>query len=399
MFWSAKRMAQQIPGINPELLVWARKRAGQTVAEVAAAMRKPVDVIESWELGETAPTYIQLETLAYKVFKRPVALFFFPTPPEEVDAEHEFRTLPGAEIEELDADTRLKVREAQALQIQLDELTAGKNPSTRLILRDVAVSVASAVESAAVVRDYLGVPLSTQTEVWTNVDDAFKAWRTAVEEVGIFVFKDTFKQRDISGFSLYAAEFPLILINNSTALARQIFTLFHEVAHLLVHESGVTKKNDSYIARLSGDARRIEVFCNAFAAEFLVPSGQIDAVLRSSGVSDAAVSELAARYKVSRAVILRRMLDLGFVTQARYEARVKQWDDEYDAAQKARKEKGAGGNYYHTIGTYLSDRYTRLAFSQYYRGHISADQLAGYLNVSVKNVPTFEEYMLRKAVG
>jgi len=393
-------MAQQIPGINPQLLVWARKRAGQSIADVAAAIHKSPDVIESWEAGASAPTYIQLETLAYKVFKRPVALFFFPEPPDEVDPEQEFRTLPGAEIEELHADTRLKVREAQALQIQLGELTGGTNPAERQILRDVEVSVTSPIKSAAVVRDYLSVPLATQTDVWRTVDDALKAWRAAVENVGIFVFKDSFKQRDISGFSLYASEFPLIVINNSTAPTRQIFTLFHELAHLLVHESGVTKKDDSYITYLTGNARRVEVFCNAFAAEFLVPADRIRATAAKAGTSDAIVSELATHYKVSRAVILRRMLDLGLVTQSRYETKVKQWDDEYEAAVKAKKEKGGSqGNYYHTVGTYLSDRYTRLAFSQYYRGHISADQLAGYLNVNVKNVPTFEEYMLRKVVG
>ena len=393
-------MAQQIPGINPQLLVWARKRAGQSIADVAAAMHKSAEVIASWEAGAAAPTYVQLETLAYKVFKRPVALFFFPEPPDEIDPEHEFRTLPGAEIEELHPDTRLKVREAQALQIQLGELTGGTNPAARHILRDIQVSVTSPVKSAAAVRDYLAVPLVTQTDVWRSVDDALKAWRAAVEDVGIFVFKDSFKQRDISGFSLYASEFPLILINNSTAPARQIFTIFHELAHLLVHESGVTKKDDSYIAYLSGDARRVEVFCNAFAAEFLVPSDRIRAAAAKAGTSDTVVSDLATRYKVSRAVILRRMLDLGLVSQPRYDTKVRQWDDEYDAVVKAKKEKaGSQGNYYHTVGTYLSDRYTRLAFSEYYRGRISADQLAGYLNVNIKNVPTFEEYMLRKVVG
>jgi Zn-dependent peptidase ImmA (M78 family)/transcriptional regulator with XRE-family HTH domain len=388
-------MAQQIPGINPQLLVWARQRAGQSIDDVAAALHKPAELIESWEAGTASPTYVQLETLAYKVFKRPVALFFFPDPPEESDPEHEFRTLPTAEVVELDADTRLKVREAHALQIQLDELTGGRNPAEHLILRDLDLPATSPVKSAETVREYLGVSLTTQTDTWTGVDEALKAWRSAVERAGVFVFKDSFKQRDISGFSLQGSEFPLIVINNSTAPARQIFTLFHELAHLLVHESGVTKTDDGYIAHLSGHAHRVEVFCNAFAAELLVPSDGFRTAAKQ-GTSDAVVSALAARYKVSRAVILRRMLDLNLVTHQAYETRARQWDEEYEIAQKARKEKGGGGNYYHTLGTYLSDRYTQLAFSQYYRGQISADQLAGYLNVSVKNVPTFEEHMLRK---
>lgn len=393
-------MAEQIAGINPEVLVWARKRAGQSVAEVAAAMHRTTDDIESWEAGATAPTYVQLEKLAYKVFKRPVALFFFPEPPEELDPEHEFRTLPDSEINELDADTRYKVRGAQAFQIQLGELTGGKNPATRLILRDVQVSMASASKTALRVRDYLGIPLSLQTEGWTSIDDALKAWRSAVEDVGVFVFKDSFKQKDISGFSLYNPEFPVITINNSTTPTRQIFTLFHELAHLLVHESGITKKDDSYIDGLSGDARRIETFCNAFAAELLVPADRLRAAVLERGTSEKVVADLAGSYKVSRLVILRRMLDFGLVTQRHYDTQVKKWDEEYQTTINAKKDKpSSGGNYYNTLGTYLSDGYTRLAFSHYYRGDISADQLAGYLNINAKNVSTFEEYMLRKVMS
>ena len=37
-----------------------------------------------------------------------------------------------------------------------------------------------------------------------------------------------------SGFSLYDEEFPIIYVNNSNTKTRQIFTLFHELAHLML---------------------------------------------------------------------------------------------------------------------------------------------------------------------
>lgn len=392
-------MAQPISGINPHLLVWARERAGQTVEEVASAMHKSPKIIESWESGEAAPTYVQLEALAYKVYKRPVALFFFPEPPEEVDPKHEFRTLPGAEVEDLDADTRHKVREAQALQISLAELTNGHNPAQRHILRMLAASLGSPTRTAAAVRAFLGISLSTQTDIWKSTDEALKAWRAAIEDAGVFVFKDSFKQKDVSGFSLYDSEFPLVVINNSTAATRQIFTLFHELAHLLVHESGMTKKDDRYISSLTGDARRIEVFCNAFAAELLIPEAVVRSAVTRSGTADSVVSDLAAKFKISREVVLRRMLDFGMVTQRRYERMAAQWNDEYEASLKARKEKGGRGSYYNNVITYLSDCYARLAFTNYYRGSISVEQLANYLNVNVRSIPALEDLVLRKVSG
>src|SRR5207249_3884031 len=130
------------------------------------------------------------------------------------------------EIDELGSDTRHKVREARAMQLSLAEL-AGHNPSTKQILTDISAKGSeSATTIAAKLRDYLHVPLVTQKN-WKNFEEALKNWRAAVENAGIFVFKDSFKQKDVFGFSLYDQEFPIILINNSTAQTRQLFTVFH----------------------------------------------------------------------------------------------------------------------------------------------------------------------------
>ena len=88
-------MPKTLTGINPDVLRWARERSGLSVADVARKFSKSLDAISGWEAGETSPTYVQLEKLAYQVYKRPVAIFFFPKPPEEPDKISEFRTLPS----------------------------------------------------------------------------------------------------------------------------------------------------------------------------------------------------------------------------------------------------------------------------------------------------------------
>ena len=125
------------------------------------------------------------------------------------------------------------------------------------------------------VREYLGITLDQQMS-WTRSDKALDAWRSRLHDVGVFVFKDAFQEEDYSGFCLYDNEFPIIYVNTSTAKSRQIFTLFHELAHLLYHTSGVDKFRDDYIKHLRGDARKIEVLCNRFAARFLVPTKAFD---------------------------------------------------------------------------------------------------------------------------
>lgn len=381
----------RVKGLNPALLIWARERAGQDVGAVAASLKKDVSVIEAWESGVAAPTYVQLEKLAYEVYKRPIAIFFFPFPPEEPDAGESFRTLPEFELERLEADTLFKVRKARALQESLAELNNARNPALRRIFDDIKLSASDTVKSvAANIREYLGVELGEQ-KTWKSPVEAFKSWRSAIENSGVFVFKDSFKQSGVSGFCLVDREFPIIYVNNSTPPARQVFTLLHELAHILLNSNGLTNVDDSFIALLKGAERQIEVFCNAFAAEFLVPDEDFRAVSRGVQVEDDALADLARLYSVSREVILRRFLEMGTIGSSTYESTVSRWRKEYESR---RAERVPGGNYYATQATYLGKRYLELAFGRFYRGECTMEQLAGYLNVKATSVSGLEDFAL-----
>jgi len=386
-------MTSPVAGINPEMLAWARKRSGQTIDEVAESLGKEGSVIQSWEAGEAAPTYVQLEKLAYSVFRRPLALFFFPTPPDEPDPHQSFRTLPDFEIEELSAETRFRIRQARAMQLSFAELADGKNPAERQLIRDLqAVENPNPAVLASALRDYIGIDISTQ-KGWKSTEQALRSWRAAVEAAGVFVFKDTFKQKDVSGFSLFDKEFPVIYVNNSTAKARQMFTLFHELGHLITHTSGVTKRNDAYIGALRGHSREVEQFCNRFAADVLVPESAFSS--EDLSASDDNISRLARRYRVSREVILRRLLDRGTVSGAYYRAKIKQWAADYFA--KSDDDTVSKGNYYATQASYLSDTFARIAFRSYYQGAISLQDLAHHLNLKMSSVTGLEQALLQKA--
>src|SRR5262249_25768787 len=163
----------------------------------------------------TAPTYGQLEKLAYQLYKRPLAVFFFPEPPVEADPKTEFRLLPDFERESLEPDTLFAARQAMSVQESLRELTGGRNPADSILLREVDARRFRSLESlCARVREQLGVTLERQMS-WGSLVRAFKEWRAAIERKGIFVFKRSFKQKDISGFCLYDGAFPVIYINNS----------------------------------------------------------------------------------------------------------------------------------------------------------------------------------------
>jgi Zn-dependent peptidase ImmA (M78 family) len=388
-----------VAGINHEIIRWAREKAGYSLEEVAQAFKKDVELIQAWESGDAAPTYTQLEKLAYQLYKRPTALFFFPSPPPETDPKQSFRTLPDFEIDKLSHDTRYALRQARAMQIGLAELNNGVNPSQQKIFRDLNVTKSDAERASQVVRSYLGISLDDQIR-WKNKEDALENWREIVQDKGVFIFKRSYKQKDISGFSLVDPEFPVIYLNNSTAPSRQLFTIFHELGHVILNANGVTKSNDRYISSLVGDAKEIEIFCNKFAAEFLVPSYDLDQQMNLHEPLEQQIKRLADRYNVSREVILRKFLDKNLVSAAYYEEKARQWIEEYQKYAQLQKEKRKGkpsGDYYATQAVYLGYKYMTLAFNKYYEGRVSREQLADYLNVKVKNISQLENAFLGRS--
>jgi len=387
-----KQLGFHTLGIQPAVLRWARESQGYSLDDVALHLKRDIDEIIAWESGTASPTYAQLESLAYGLYKRPLAVFFLPAPPKEASVRQEFRTLPDVELDRLAADTRYQIRLAHAYQISLRELNEGVNPSSRKIFREIRLTDQDRVRDAAQrVRNYLGISIKTQAD-WKDSDEALKAWRNAVEATGLFVFKHSFRQKSISGFCLADDEFPIIYLNNSTAKTRQIFSLFHELAHLLLEVNAISTVDDAYLQDLPPKEQRIERFCNALAAEVLVPSDDLEAQLRKlPQPDDEAVQQLARRYHVSRESILRRYLDRGMVEKAHYEAKAKQWAAESEGG-------GSGGNYYATQATYLGERYMRLVFAKHFRGQLNLEQVADYLGVRTKSVAGLEEALFRNAV-
>src|SRR6185312_16658828 len=338
-------MAYEELPVTPALITWARSRAGVSLADASQTFRK----IESWEQGLSSPTYPQLEQLA-DTFKVPIAVFFFPEPPAVPNIGETFRTLPDAEFEQIPGKIRLLLRKAKALQLNLMELTGGRNPSSRLITRDVVFATGMNLrEMADQVREYLQVPLDEQLG-WPDDETALKRWRDTFFDAGIYVFKDAFRVDEFSGFCLYDEIFPLIYVNNSSAKTRQMFTLFHELAHLLFHTSGIDTIHDAFISTLASEARRIEILCNRFSAEFLLPESAFSNAVRGLAADETTAERIATSFHVSREVVFRRFLDRGMIDQQTYNQAAARWAEQ-------RQGPGAGGDYYWTKLSYLGRDY------------------------------------------
>ncbi|MCA8833720.1 MAG: ImmA/IrrE family metallo-endopeptidase [Proteobacteria bacterium] len=386
--------------VNQAVLRWARETSGVSLQDVAKKLNKDIETIEQWENGEGSPTYTQLEKLAYEMYKRPLALFFFPEPPEEEDIKKSFRTLPESELQAIPPRVHYLLRLAKVMQINLKELYDERTPAINPIIKATPFDKSNLAQTAQNIRKQLGISIEEQKS-WKNETIALDHWRTALEKHGVFVFKESFKasgrgmpDSPYSGFCLYDKVFPIVYVNNNMPHTRQIFTLFHELAHLLFEVSGIDKRNDGdYIKLLSGTDKQIEILCNKFAAEFLIPTNDINLRLQSVDVySDSALYNLASEYCVSREVILRRAIDIALINKTSYSEKVKEWREK--ANQKKSTSKSDGGNYYRTQKSYLGQTYIEKVFSHYYQKRITRGQVADYLNIKSKNISRFENLAL-----
>lgn len=389
-------MATQIP-INPKLLVWARETAGYTVEAIESNYAK----LSEWESGQSYPTYNQLEQLACK-YHRPLAIFFFPSPPAEDVIEKSLRAISESEVSNLSPNLRHIFRKAKAFQLALQELNESSyNIQKEKVhwIQELPLEQDDTLLASAV-RQKLGITLQDQ-RAWNDSDKALKAWRSILAVNGIYVFKEAFKTDKISGFCIYDDLFPVIFINNTNQTHnRQIFTLFHELGHLIYKDSYLDVTKDRRWKTSEKYTQDIEVKCNFFASQFLVPAADFNNNFKhysSSDLTNEVLRIIADTYHVSREVVLRRFLDMKIIDPHFYNRKTAEWL-ELAVATKKKSEatKTAGGSYDNTKMSYLGDAYLSLVLKQYYNGFIGMEQASNYLDVPVKSLERIGDTFLER---
>lgn len=376
---------------NPDVLKWARTHLNYTREDVAIKMKKDIAIIEGWENGTFSPTYTQLEKLAYEIYKKPLAIFFFPKAPQIDYINKSFRTIADYELQEIEPKFKLLIDKAYAYQLNIKELTQNKNISENQIIKDLQFDhEMSTFEMTEKLRSYLEIPLSEQRQ-WTSVELALKNWINKLEDLGIFVFKEAFKNNNYSGFCLYDDEIPVIYLNNSKSKSRQIFTLFHELAHLLFNVSGIDSKK--HIDYYTGIEEIIEIHCNKFAGEFLIPDYDFEQKVSNLAINETNIDRLARYYCVSKEAILRKYLNFKLVSQEYYEEKREKWNK---AFLEQKKKQNGGPKPHAKQNAYLSNNYKDIVISNYRKNNITYEQASSYLSINSKYFNQLIELHLNK---
>lgn len=381
--------------VTTSVLVWARESAGLSHDEVARRFGKTfkAERVAQWEAGADRPTIAQLRKLS-QIYNRPLAVFYLPKPPRDFPVPHDFRRLPETGPPSYSPELRFELRAAQERR-QL-ALLLFEEIEERPKRFELAGALSDGAEVlAARVREALGITIEAQSQWKGDQYKALRTWKGAIEALGVLVFQvSEISSLEMRGFSIFEETLPIMAVNRSETPRARIFSMMHELTHLMLRTSSVCDFDEQ--APRSIQDQRIEVFCNRVAAEILVPKRHLLAQTiiaqhpaRPRDWDDADIAELAKLYSVSREVILRSLLTHGRTTEAFYARKRDQYRREYLQWKEA--QEGGFENYGEKRLRILGNTFARLVMETYYNGRLTLSEVAGHLGVKVNYIRDVEQ--------
>lgn len=388
-------MAKRIEAIvRAELLIWARKSMGIDVPAAARKLAIPEERLTEWETGAARPTISKLREMA-ALYKRPLAVFFLPEVPKDFPVIKDFRgaTERGMFSPELNFEIRKAIARRDDV---LDLIALTESDTPRRISLAIGLDI-SAEKAAMQAREFLGVPLADQMK-W-KTEQALKNWIGVFEKRGILVFQASGVSTDeMRGFSINQDILPVIVLNGRDAQNGRIFSLMHELAHVLLRNDGVCDLSDSN--GRTNAAQRVEVYCNDVAGNLLVPREALDAV---PAVRDAphnyewsreALRGVALAFRVSEEAILRQLLSIGRISREHYSKRRQDLLQFYRMLKKqAQTEKVSARGMAPAVEAVRNNgfMYSDLVLHAYHRQKITLSNVSDLLGLRAKHLGGVEK--------
>jgi len=314
------RRTPEIP-ISPAVLEWARETAGFTHDEVSHHLGVAREQVEGWE-KEAGQVYLrvrQLEDLAH-YYKRPLAALLLTERPDEPKPPQDFRR-PLQRDKPFSHSLRLAIRRAKRLQRVAREMMEAMELSPVSDIPQVNLQQQPEIVAKAQ-RKAFGITTKEQLG-WRNSGHAFRCWREVLEARSVLVFQSDFPREEAQGFSLSDDHPYAIMVSSADFLTARCFTLFHELAHLLLRQGGVCITEVPY-SQISNNLAKTENWCHRFAEAFLIDEevlrdrDETQAVIRSEPGYEEALKRLAFSFKVSQAVVLFRFWHSELISEGRF---------------------------------------------------------------------------------
>ncbi|MEX8506084.1 ImmA/IrrE family metallo-endopeptidase [Leptothrix ochracea] len=367
---------ERIQAINRSRIEWCCAELGMVPEDLFGVAGVSTERWAEFWHDDVGLTFNQLRKLA-DYFGRGVLFFLEPGPvaPEQVHTP-QFRTL-AQQKPELSHRLKLLIERVERQRAVFLSLREDLDDALWTPFQAPDLPVGNVAAAARQAREWLGLGEDRHD---------FESYRKAVEAKGLLVFRTNgyngpwqiAKESPVAGFALYDAQCPVIVVKKMAAEAAQAFTLMHELAHVLLHKTSWIDDDSDLRATTQGR----EQDANLFAGLVLVPDHFLASIKDADRPEDVAafnewLKPQRKAWGVSTEVILRRLLAVGRLPQATYQA-YRAWSLE---AGKNKKDEGGTRMYRHREPKHMfGDRFVRTVLNSLSARRITLAKASGYLD-------------------
>ena len=365
--------------VNPKVLKWLRESSGWGIDELSKRLKTTPDIILEFETGKRSPTLTQLKEMA-ALFKRPLASFFLFEPKQDKPLPKDYRFLPNKKGI-FERKTILAIRRARNLQNISKELSINIGYETKAKVGKVKIS-----DNPDVIAKKYREIFDLSFEKQRKFKDAYKFFsylRDILEDFNILVFQFPMPIEDARGFALVDDLPFIIVVNSKDSIEARLFTLMHEFGHILLGETAIDIPDGSIIYRDS-----IERWCNKFASSFLLPkepSKELFIEYNTKLAENESLNSLSRRYKVSKAVLLIRMLELNYISREEFDSIMSRYTSKELKAKPEKGKKVIGVKPDQRCLSEMGNKFISLVANNFDRDFITYSDALTYLSIKSKN--------------
>ena len=337
--------------VNPAILNWVMQKA-----QLESSNSSIIEMITKWISGEKAPTFNQIETVSKKT-NIPFGYFFLDKPPIEDCKIVNFRTVDSIDIQNPSRNLIDTVDSMSSVQEWMAEYNKDNGASEYTFVGSLKITD-DVISAANTVREELNLSLNW-FENLRNAKEAFNSLRNSITDLGVIVMMNgivgnnthrTLSVSEFRAFTLVDPYAPLIFINSRDTDNGKLFSLLHELVHVLIGKDDFYNDTHGVSQKVSKEDKE-EQFCNAVAAEILVPNSMfLNEWSKQSGNSETIIYTLENKFICSRFTLLIKAFNTGKIEKNEFHKLLNLFKEQFEVIQSQKQnKKSGGGDFYRTL--------------------------------------------------
>ena len=381
--------AKNFAYINCEMLKWAREQSPIELEDIPIRIKgMRSEQVEKWEKGIETPSITEAKKLA-NLYDIPFASLYLTDLPNKDNTTYiDRRTYKdsldvGISYELWKEINRLKsCRESVIELFEVDKYKSiFEDLNTNATLEEIAMNVRKLFK--------IETPFKNKSAYNNN---AFNFFRSIIEKNGILVLQiEGISINEIRGISLNYKIFPIIAVNKSDSDRAKVFTLFHELSHLIRRTSNLC------LIDFNEREDEEEKICNNLAANILIPEETLNTSIQNIDLSnDKAIEKIADKYAVSKFVIIKRLYDLNKINFALYKSKYDKYLNNFNEVKEIKRKQGQKiiVTQDKKLISGSGKLYPKIILDAYYDGKISFGEVCNTLNINARYIENVERMVM-----